>query len=82
MSKTKKTREQIVNQIYVSQEDIRRLFQIGYDKSKDLYRMCDEVENEELGKWRYEHRKVRMNTLLKISQVSLDQLRTQIKNAD
>ncbi len=80
--KTKKTREQIVNQIYVSQEDIRRLFQIGYDKAKDLYQMCDEVETEELGPWRYEHRKVRMNTLLKISQVSLDQLRQQIKNAD
>lgn len=80
--RTRKSNEQILDQVYVSIEDIRKLFRIGYSKAKELYGMCDELEDLELGAWRYERRKVRMATLLKVSQVDLSQLRRQIKNAE
>lgn len=76
-----KTREQILEQVYLTQNDIRLLLKVGYKHADKLYGFANEIDSEELGKYRIEPRKVRITSVCKVAGVSLNTLQKQIKSA-
>lgn len=75
-----KPREQVINQSFVSVNDIRSLLQMSYPKAKELFKVCKEDEQKELGKFRPYERKVQLTTVLKLTGIRLSVLQSQIKS--
>ena len=72
-----KTREELLNQIYLSQTDIQQLLSISYEKAKRLYDQCDYYENGL--NFRLFENKIRMKTLLHTLGISYEELERSIK---
>ena len=75
-----KTVQDISNQAYLNIEDIRKLLQVGYAQAKKYYKFADEWDNEELGRYRVEGRKVRITSLCKVTGFSLNTLKKQAES--
>lgn len=65
----KHTREEIVDQCYLSIEDVRTLFEVA-----------DKIDAEQLKNWRIQDRKVRITSVCKATGIPLQVLQKQIKN--
>lgn len=76
----RKSREQILEQFYLSKEDIRVLFKIGYKKADETFKRADEIDEKELKEYRIERNKVRITTLCKVTGFTLNTLHKQIKS--
>lgn len=63
--KRKHTREEIVDQCYLSIEDVRTLFEVGYKQARRIYEIADKIDAEQLKNWRIQDRKVRITSVCK-----------------
>ncbi len=78
MSRVRKTKEQLANGFFVSVSEISRLFDLGRADSKKCFETCKRVEGKrtELNP----DGKVRLETVLKVLQISDAELRKKIKD--
>lgn len=76
--KQKRSREDTLKLVYLNTTDIMRLFEIGRDSAKKIYRIADGIDAE-LGQYRIEPRKVRMKSVLKATGTEYNLLAKQIK---
>ena len=76
----KHTREEIVDQCYLSIEDVRTLFMVGYKEAHRIYEIADKIDAEQLKNWRIQDRKVRITSVCKATGIPLQVLQRQIKN--
>jgi len=77
----KHTREEIVDkQCYLSIEDVRTLFNVGYKQARRIYEIADKIDAEQLKNWRIQDRKVRITSVCKATGIPLQVLQKQIKN--
>lgn len=75
-----KNRLEIAQSPYLCTNDIRRLFEIGSTKAQKIYKFASELDDQELGKWRAEERKVRIESVMTVTGKKLETLLKQIKN--
>lgn len=75
-----KPREKIINQSYLSINDIRSLLLISFKKAKELFLICKEREVKEVGKFRPYENKVQIETVLRVTGKRLSTLQEQIKS--
>lgn len=76
-----KTKEKIVEQFYLTQNDIRLLLSIGYKQADKLFDLADSIDEKELGEYRIEPNKVRITSVCKVAGFTLNTLQKQIKSA-
>lgn len=76
-----KTKERILKQFYLTQNDIRIMLSIGYKHADQLYDLADRIDSEELGEYRIEPNKVRITSVCKVTGFTLNTLQKQIKGA-
>ena len=79
MPQRKKTREEISNQFYLSKTDISTLFKIGDARTQKIYKLAEQIDNDDLGDYRIEPTKVRMTSVCKVTGISLNLLKQQAK---
>ena len=65
--------ERVVKQTYLNIADIQTLLGCSWKKAKRAYLLADEIEAKEL-QYRVEPHKVRMQTVLKVTGISLNLL--------
>lgn len=82
MAQVRHTREQISGMMYLKQTDIRILLDCSAAAARRIYQIADRVDNEELGDYRIEPRKVRMTSVCKVTKTNLQTINRLIKNAD
>lgn len=75
----KKTKEEIAKQFYLSKTDIRVLLGIGYPQSIKVYNLANDIDNEELQKYRIEPTKVRMTSVCKVTGFTLNTIQKQVR---
>lgn len=71
-----KTREEVSHQLYVTQSDIKKLFDCSVDTAKRIYTYADE-EFDSKEKFRVEPKKVRLTSVCKVTGFSLATLQKQ-----
>lgn len=74
MSQRNKTRSEIAHSAYLSISDIRKLFQVSYAVAKRIHTFANEIDDEELNKWRTEPTKVRINSVCRVQGITLAQI--------
>lgn len=72
----KKTRDQIAYQFYVTQADIRKLFECSNETAKRIYKMTD-AEFDSKEKFRVEPRKVKLTNVCKLTGLTLQTIQKQ-----
>lgn len=70
-----KTREEIANQIYLNKADIRKLLGVSYNTAVRIYEYANRVDNEL--PFRIEPAKVRITSVAKVVNMSLETLKKQ-----
>lgn len=75
-----KPREKILEQSYLSINDIRTLLLISFKKAKELFLECKAKEIKEVGKYRPYENKVQLQTVLRTTGIRLSTLQGQIKS--
>jgi len=75
-----KTRQESVEQAYCNITDIKRILQCSWKKAKKVYSLADEIDTQELGRYRIEDHKVRITSMCKVSGIPLSALLRQIKS--
>jgi len=75
-----KTKESIIQQTYLSINDIRKLFDMPFPRAKELFSVCKAKETEEVGLYRPYENKVKLQTILRATGIRLSILQAQIKN--
>jgi len=78
VSRVRKTREQLANEFFVSVSEIGRLFGIDSTVSKACFEECKRAETNEFNF--NQKNKVRLETVLKVLQISDAELRKKIKD--
>ena len=77
MAQRKKTRAEIVRQIDVNKADIQRLFGGSYRKVCKTFDAASEIDDEELGRFRFDKTTVRLSTVCKVKGTTIRQLMMQ-----
>jgi hypothetical protein len=75
-----KSRLEIAQSAYLSVEDIRKLLEVGYTQARKIYGFASEVDDQALGKWRVQDRKVRMESVMLVTGKKIETILRQIKN--
>lgn len=75
-----KSRLEIAQSAYLSVEDIRKLLEVGYTQARKIYGFASEVDDQSLGKWRVQDRKVRMESVMLVTGKKIETILKQIKN--
>ena len=73
-------REELANESYLSRKDIKVLFRVSRQVADRIYNQADSIDSQM--RFRACPNKVRMQTVLKVQEISWDLLLKQIKNAD
>ena len=73
-----KTKEKVLSQTYLNIADIQTLLGCSWKKAKRAYTEANAIDEEEL-RFRVEPHKVRMQTVLKVTGLSLNMLMKQQK---
>ena len=73
-------RKQILSKTYLSRKDIKLLFDISRQVAERIYNQADQIDAQML--FRAYPNKVRMESVLTVTEKSFDLLQKQIKNAD
>lgn len=81
MAQTRHTREQVAGMMYLKIVDIRILLDCSQAAAKKIYQLADRLDDEELGDYRVEPRKVRMTSVCKVARTNLQTINKLIKNA-
>lgn len=74
----KKSREEVLGQAYLNRRDIQKLLALPYRQASKIYDHAMEIDKEKL-KYRIYDTKVRMQSVLEVSGVSLSMLTRQIQ---
>lgn len=75
-----KTRQEIFNSHYLSKSDIRKLLDISEKKARKVYELAEEIDKEELGKYRIEDTKVRKKSVIKVYGIGAKDLEREVMN--
>ena len=75
----KKTKDEISSQFYLCKRDIRNLFEIGDARTNRIYQLAEQIDIDELGEYRVEPLKVRMTSVCKVTGISLNMIKKQVK---
>lgn len=70
-------REELANESYLSRKDIKVLFRVSRQVADRIYNQSDEIDSRM--RFRAYPNKVRMQTVLKVQEISWDLLLKQIK---
>jgi hypothetical protein len=81
MAQKRHTRSEIAGQMYLKIVDIRILLDCSQAAARKIYQLADRLDDEELGDYRIEPRKVRMTSICKVTNTSLQTINKLIKNA-
>lgn len=76
-----KTREQVLGQSYLTIKDVQRLLGVSWRAAKKAYTLADDLDDEELGRFRIEPRKVRIKSVLHVTGTNYNLLQKQIKSS-
>ena len=82
MPQVRHTREQVAGMMYLKIVDIRILLDCSQAAARKIYQLADRLDDEELGDYRIEPRKVRMTSVCKVTKTNLQTINRLIKNAD
>lgn len=74
----KKSREEVLGQAYLNRRDIQKLLAVPYRQASRIYGLAMEIDRERL-KYRCYENKVRMQSVLEVSGISLNMLTRQIQ---
>lgn len=70
-----KSKEQLLNSYHLNISQLQRLFGLSHTKAKRLYKIANQIDDEELNEYRIEDNKVRIKTALKIMGLSFNDLK-------
>ena len=74
-----KDRQALLAELYLNKADIQRLFGVNQKIARDIYNMAEEIDMKE--PWRVYDYKVRLTSCCKVTGITLNTLRKQIKSA-
>lgn len=78
----KYTRKEIASQAYLTQTDIMRLLDCTYGEARKVFQVADMIDNEKLGGYRIDDRKVRITSVCRACGIDLKHISQLIKNAE
>lgn len=76
----KHTDEELTHRLLLSESEVRQLWAEDKDYALLLFALASRRDDEELGKWRAEERKVRIESVMTVTGKKLETLLKQIKN--
>lgn len=76
-----KTRLEVFQQGYLNISDIAILLKRPWVKAKKIYLLADDLDDEELGRFRIEPHKVRIKSVLHVTGTNYNLLQKQIKSS-
>ena len=81
MAQRKHTREEISGMMYLKQKEIMILLDCSQREARRIYQIADMLDDQELGDYRINDRKVRIQSVCKVTKTNLQALKQLIKNA-